>query len=100
MRHAYVLTLAFLLPALHLAQARAELSDLRCEDRARLEAQLQATRAEKVGYGLRDPETLLEVWVTPGNSGWIMVQSYASGTACIVAIGDHWQNLAPPEDPA
>ena len=33
------------------------------------------------------------------NGDWTMVIAYASGTSCIVAMGEHWSVLAP-QDPA
>ncbi|MFZ5963663.1 hypothetical protein ACOXXX_11975 [Thalassococcus sp. BH17M4-6] len=51
--------------------------------------------AERQGMGLRDPDTMLEVWVSRGNGEWLIVQNYANGTSCIVAMGEHWE----PADP-
>ncbi|QYK43610.1 MAG: hypothetical protein KF887_15725 [Paracoccaceae bacterium] len=45
--------------------------------------------------GLRDGETVLEVWAAE-NGGWTMVQSYANGNACIVAMGADWDMARPP----
>lgn len=76
--------------------AHARMSDVSCDDRVRLIATLtQTLRAERLGAGLRDPETMLEVWVTPGNGDWLIVQHYANGTSCIVAMGAYWERLAP-----
>lgn len=41
--------------------------------------------------GLRDPETILEVWVIVRNGDWVIVQNYANGTSCIVAMGENWE---------
>lgn len=54
----------------------------------------QTLHAERQGTGLRDPETMLEVWVTPASGDWMIVQHYASGTSCIVAMGAHWEQAA------
>lgn len=81
------------------AGAYAQLADVSCDDRLRLRETLENVHAaERQGMGLRDPETMLEVWVTPRNGEWLIVQNYANGTACIVAMGAHWEG-APP-DPA
>jgi hypothetical protein len=45
--------------------------------------------------GLRDADTMFEVWATTGGD-WSMVQTYANGTACIVAMGADWQTEGPP----
>ena len=79
--------------------AYADFSDLSCDDSARLVDTLERVQgAERQGMGLRDPETMLEVWVTPRNGDWVIVQTYANGTACIVSMGAYWE--AAPADPA
>lgn len=40
--------------------------------------------------GLRTPDEVMEVW-TDRNGAWTLVIRYASGTSCIVAMGEHWQ---------
>jgi len=47
--------------------------------------------AQRQGMGLRDPDTIIEVWVTARNGDWVIVQNYANGTSCIVAMGAHWE---------
>ncbi|MEL6642230.1 MAG: hypothetical protein AAFP98_13140 [Pseudomonadota bacterium] len=85
----HLLSLVFmLLPTV----APAQMSDLSCDDSDRLNERLvDILGATRQSFGLRDPETLLEVWVMPRNSEWFIVQNYANGTSCIVAIGEHWQ---------
>lgn len=92
-----------LLPALALTLTlptfvHAKMSDVSCDDSARMTAMLKdVMRAERHGMGLRDPETMLEIWVTRQNGEWVIVQNYANGTSCIVAMGDHWEaSLAGP----
>lgn len=46
-------------------------------------------KAQKTASGMRSPEEILEVW-TDDHGAWAMVVRYASGTACIVAMGDDW----------
>lgn len=83
------------------AAADSRLSDLVCDDRNRIEDQLKnVVGAEKQGHGMRGPDALLAVWITPRSGSWTLVQSYANGTACIVAMGDHWEDLRPDPDPA
>ncbi len=48
--------------------------------------------------GLRGHEQVMEVW-TDAQGDWTMVVRYASGTSCIVAMGEHWTDLGP-VDPA
>lgn len=79
----------------------AGLGDVVCDDSARLEAQLtQNSGAQKQGWGMREPDTLIEVWIVPGSGDWTMVQTHANGTSCIVAFGEHWHSLMTEADPA
>jgi len=72
--------------------ANAKMPDVSCDDSARMVVTLtEIVGAERQGMGLRDPETMLEVWVTPQSGDWLIVQNYANGTSCIVAMGEHWQ---------
>ena len=85
----------FLLPAICItvpALASAAMSDVSCDDSARMRLMLtENLGAERQGMGLRDPETMLEVWVSPRDGEWMIVQNYANGTSCIVAMGEHWE---------
>lgn len=45
--------------------------------------------------GVRDPEQVMEVWTDP-RGHWTMVVRYASGTSCIVAMGEDWITLPDP----
>ncbi|CAN0600989.1 unnamed protein product [Ectocarpus sp. 12 AP-2014] len=83
------------------APVQAKMAEVSCDDSARLTHTLtQVMGAERQGMGLRDPETMLEVWVTRRNGDWVIVQNYANGTSCIVAMGDHWQSTPGTPDPA
>ena len=82
------LSLCAALPTASLAQ----MADVSCDDSARIARTLtQVLGAERRGTGLRDPETMLEVWVTRTNGDWVIVQNYANGTSCIVAMGENWE---------
>ena len=43
--------------------------------------------------GLRGPEQVMELW-TGADGDWTLVVTYASGTSCIVAMGQDWQAVA------
>ena len=58
----------------------------------KLETQYGTTRTAS---GLRDREQVMEVW-TDDSGDWIMVAAYASGTSCIVAMGEHWTDTKNP----
>lgn len=92
LRHALTFLICTSFPAL----AGAEMSDVSCDDSTRMAQMLtNALGAERQGRGLRDPETLLEIWVTERNGDWIIVQNYTNGTSCIVAMGEHWEGEIP-----
>ncbi len=89
---AYLASTLMALPAL----AQADLADLSCDDSARMTQTLQdVIGAQRQGLGLRDPETILEVWVTARTGDFLIVQSYSNGTSCIVALGAHWEGELP-----
>lgn len=81
------------------ALAQAQLHDLQCDDSARLSQHLKTQSGERIGQGLRDPETILEIWQLRNQGDWIIVQSYTNGTSCIVAMGEHWSSLLPAQNP-
>ena len=92
LRYALTLSIGFSFPAL----ADAQMTDVSCDDSTRMAHMLtNALGAERQGRGLRDPETLLEIWVTERNGDWIIVQNYTNGTSCIVAMGEHWEDEIP-----
>jgi len=74
--------------------AEAQMSDVTCDDSTRMTSMMtDVLGAERQGMGLRDPDTMLEVWVTQRSGEWMIVQSYANGTSCIVAMGEHWEAM-------
>lgn len=94
MRRWLALFLASCLSMPTLAEAR--MADVSCDDSARMTHTLTTVLgAERQGTGLRDPETMLEVWVARKSGDWMIVQNYANGTSCIVAMGEHWEPVSP-----
>lgn len=87
-RIATILLLSLAVPSI----THARMPDVSCDDSKRMAHILkQILGAERQGMGLRDPETMLEVWVKRTSGDWMIVQNYANGTSCIVAMGEHWQ---------
>ena len=81
--------------------AQANIVDTYCDDSQRITTMMKdRLGAEQRSVGLRDPETVLEVWVEPKTGDWTLVQSYSNGTSCIVALGAHWQDLTPRPAPS
>jgi hypothetical protein len=73
--------------------AETPIAEVICLPRAELVARMHG--AEVAGLGLRDGEALLEVW-TRASGDWTLVQSYPTGTACILAMGEAWEQVAAP----
>jgi hypothetical protein len=73
--------------------AESPIAEVLCLPREELLMRLKG--AELAGSGLRDEEAVLEVW--SGQAGdWTLVQSYANGLACILAMGEAWEAVVPP----
>ena len=49
---------------------------------------------------MRGPDAVMEVWTVPSTGDWTIVQSYANGRSCIVAMGENWEGALSPADPA
>ncbi|WP_425091029.1 hypothetical protein [Tropicimonas sp. S265A] len=95
----FMILSALLLALPHPGNAR--IAEVFCDDRARLEDRfLSEPGATRRGRGLRGAETLMEVWVQPRTGAWTLVQQYANGTACVVAMGENWETLQPVGDPS
>jgi hypothetical protein len=75
------------------ALAEGPIAEVICLPRAELLVRMEG--ATVAGAGLRDTEAVLEVW-TRASGDWTLVQSYADGMACILAMGEAWEALTPP----
>ena len=72
------------------------LGEVICDDRDRLTEQLQRRHdVARQARALRGPDAILEVWVDRRSGDWTMLQSYTNGTACIIAMGEAWEDLRP-----
>lgn len=69
------------------------IAEVVCAPRAELLVRMRG--ADIAGAGLRDTEAVLEIWTRPSGD-WTLVQSYANGNACILAMGEAWEAMAPP----
>ncbi|MCU0904999.1 MAG: hypothetical protein MUE83_14170 [Tabrizicola sp.] len=87
------LRLIMLLACATPAAAESPIAEVICIPRAELVQRLKG--AEVSGSGLRDAETVLEVW-TKASGDWTLVQSHANGMACILAMGEAWEAVIPP----
>lgn len=77
------------------AAAWSPVSEIWCLERAALEHHLSTlVKATRVGQGVRDPDSVMELWADPAGA-WTMVVSYADGHACVVAMGEAWDAALP-----
>lgn len=75
------------------AAAQSPIAEVLCAPRD--EVLLKLRNATLTGVGLRHEDAVLEVWAEPSGD-WTLVQSYANGTACILAMGEDWAVIPPP----
>ncbi|MEM8580945.1 MAG: hypothetical protein AAGF50_07100 [Pseudomonadota bacterium] len=95
------LTLICLSYACVSAAAQARIDTLYCEPRDTLRNLLVSEYgAQMTGHGVRGPDVMLEIWSAPDSGAWTLVQTYANGQACIVAMGDHWESTQTTAEPS
>lgn len=85
------------------ASAASPMAPILCAPRAEMRQKLtQQFAATQIAAGIRDRESVMEVWNSDSTGNWTMVVTYTDGTSCIVAMGQDWFNLAPAsaQDPA
>ena len=83
------------------AQASSPIAEVLCDDRDVMTRKLKESfGAVRQGRGTRGPDAVIEVWTVPSSGEWTLVQSYANGRACIVAMGENWETLLQAADPA
>lgn len=76
------------------APAATPVAEMLCSLRSDMHTRLSVQfRAERSAVGIRDAESVMEVWTEPGTGNWTMVVTYATGTSCIVAMGEGWEVL-------
>ena len=67
-----------------------------CAPRAKLLARLEHGRDfSGQGQGLRDAEAMIELRADP-EGNWLLLQNYADGLTCLMAMGEAWESAAPP----
>ncbi len=79
--------------------AASPIAEVICEPTDRMRQKLSHQFGEtRTASGMRGPEQIMEVW-TSTEGDWTLVVTYASGTSCIVAMGENWFTQ-PERDPA
>ena len=67
-----------------------------CAERGALVERLTAQHGASLrASGIRDRDAVLEVWATDAGR-WTLVQRYANGQSCILAMGADWDQGLPP----
>ena len=83
------------------ALASSQIAEVICDTREAMLMRMERTHgAERQGWGIRGSNALLEIWSIPSTGDWTLVQSYANGWSCIIAMGEGWEMLVDPADPA
>lgn len=96
-----VLAACLLLPLGLPVAAQPPLGDVYCDETDAIHRKLTAQFGEvRQGLGVHSPESVMELWAHPDTGAWTLVRTYASGRACVVALGDNWADLSAPADPA
>lgn len=80
------------------AGADTPIAEVICAPTDQLERRLASGMGSaRQATGLREPNEVFEVW-TDARDNWTLVARYATGTSCIVAMGEHWARQ-PGDDP-
>lgn len=80
-------------------RAASPIADILCEPTHALAHRLTRQHGEaRFARGTQGPDQVMEVW-TDDRGGWTLVVTYATGTSCIVAMGENWDPVQA-ENPA
>ncbi|WP_428517103.1 hypothetical protein [Roseovarius sp.] len=72
------------------AVAASPIADILCAPSHSLTQKLTRQFGEsRLARGTQGPDQVMEVW-TDDSGGWTLVVTYATGTSCIVAMGENW----------
>jgi hypothetical protein len=72
------------------ARADSPIAEVVCAPRAEMVNRLtRSYGANMAASGIRDIEAVMEVWTAPSGQ-WTLVQTYADGRSCILAMGADW----------
>lgn len=67
-----------------------------CGNRADIVAKLSDRYGEsRVGSGLLNPTTLIEVFRSSETGSWTIIRTNQSGVSCIMAVGQSWEESSP-----
>ncbi len=67
-----------------------------CADRAKITERLTSGYGEKfAGGGLRNADSIFEVWMSDDSGTWTILMTRPDGTACVMAAGTDWRVALP-----
>ena len=67
-----------------------------CGKRADVLSQLSGRWSEApVAMGLKDDGSVLEIVAAADGATWTVLVTYPSGSSCVVATGERWENAPP-----
>lgn len=82
---------ALAIPALAQAQGN-------CAERDIVVEQLRTSFGEEfAGGGLRNAESIFEVWMSEEKGTWTILMTMADGRSCVMAAGTNWRGAGPLE---
>ena len=97
LRTAALCTAALCAPVM--ARAASPIAEIVCSDTGQMTKKLSRQFGTKpTAWGTRGPEQVMQVWAAE-TGDWTLVVSYATGTSCIVAMGENWEPVQA-ENPA
>jgi hypothetical protein len=76
--------------------SRPVLAQIPCAPRSEVSAVLQEQHREAVAaIGVTSNGAVLELWTSSEGDSWTVVVTLPSGSACILAAGEAWQDVLP-----
>lgn len=67
-----------------------------CAARDKITQRLETGYGEKfAGGGLRNSESIYEVWMSDDSGTWTILMTRPDGTACVMAAGTNWREALP-----
>lgn len=68
----------------------------RCADRTAITERLKTGYGEQyVGGGLRNEESIFEVWQSDEHGTWTILMTLPDGRSCVMAAGTNWRDTLP-----
>ncbi len=82
--------------ALMLAIGTQAQAQMVCGKRALLVEDMKEIYGEvRRGYGVSISEgSVFEIWASSATGTWTILKTYPNGVACVVAVGENWQDAA------